>query len=57
LKKAQDELEAVNVELKSLAKRIKDKDRKVAALETQITDLEEERFLTGERHKEELSSK
>jgi hypothetical protein len=42
------------VELKSLSKRIKDKDRKVASLETQISDLEEERFLNGERHKEEI---
>ena len=52
-----DDLEAANVELKSLAKRIKDKDRKVATLETQITDLEEEKFLAGERHKEELQSR
>lgn len=36
---------------------MKDKDRKVANLETQITDLEEERFLAGERHKEEIQSK
>jgi len=40
-----------------LAKRLKEKDRKLASLETQITDMEEEKFLMGERHKEEMQSK
>lgn len=56
-RKLQDDLEASLSELKSLAKRLKEKDRKVATLETQITDLEEEKFLIGERHKEELANK
>lgn len=57
MKQVLDEQENSVSEIKALAKRIKEKDKKVASLETQITDFDEEKFLMGEKHKEEMQSK
>ena len=49
--------ETLETELKSIAKRIKDKERKLAALESKLTDLEDEKLLMFEQNKEQLQSK
>ena len=40
--------EALETELKSLGKRMKDKERKFASLESKLTDLEDEKLLMFE---------
>ena len=40
--------------MKSIAKRIKDKERKLATLESKLTDLEDEKLLMFEQNKEQM---